>query len=198
MVAGEEDNLGWMNELLCGGDASGGEEGGARTIQLNPLRQDDSDEDRDAQLEDLVDMRTCCALAVYLGVLVLVLIVACVLIVTQRFYAGDVVLCCIIVLYELSVLQVVAVAVARRRSAAVMGAAAAANAAQEASDDEDDDLEAPAARRDTQPAEPSDERPTRATTISLSIGSRYGARSIIAAMVAANARNSPLLLQTTP
>lgn len=196
MVAGEEDNLGWMNELLCGaGDVSGGEEGGARTIQLNPLRQDDSEDDRDAQLEDLVDMRTCCALAVYLGVLVLVLIIACVLIVSQRFYAGDVVLCCIIVLYELSVLQVVAVAVARRRSAAVMTAAAAVIATEETSNGDDDEPDLEAARRDTQPAGAPDDSPTPSTA-SLSIG-RYGARSIIAAMVAANSRSSPLLLQQT-
>lgn len=122
MVAGEEDGLEWMNELLCGGEAATGEEGGARTIQLAGIRRSDSDEDRDTQLEDLVDMRTCGALAVYLGVIILVLLIACTLIVTQRFYAGDVVLCCIIALYELSVMQIVVLAVARRRSHMVAAA----------------------------------------------------------------------------
>jgi len=125
VVAGEEDGLEWMNELLCGGgggvDEARGEDGAAarrgglaHAVAVRP--RDDSDEDGDNQLEDLVDMKTCLALVVYLGVLILVLLIACVLIVMQRFYAGDVILCCIIALYELSVLQIVALAVARRRS----------------------------------------------------------------------------------
>mmetsp|Transcript_63625 Transcript_63625/g.99071 ORF Transcript_63625/g.99071 Transcript_63625/m.99071 type:complete len:454 (+) Transcript_63625:65-1426(+) len=114
LVAGEEDGLEWMNELLCG---SGDVDEGARGIigHTGQMRRDESDEDGDAQLEDLVDMRTCLALVVYLGVLLLVLLIACVLIVMQRFYAGDVILSCIIILYELSVLQIVALAIARRR-----------------------------------------------------------------------------------
>mmetsp|Transcript_24858 Transcript_24858/g.70767 ORF Transcript_24858/g.70767 Transcript_24858/m.70767 type:complete len:359 (+) Transcript_24858:135-1211(+) len=119
VLAGEEGGLQWMNDLLCGVE-------GGRAVPLHqpqPHAGQDSDENDDVQLDDLVDMRTCLALMAYLGVLVLVLIIACVLIVTQRFYAGDVVLCCIIALYELSVLQVVALTVARRRSSMLASAA---------------------------------------------------------------------------
>jgi len=126
VLAGEEDGLEWMNELLCGnepGHAGQGDDTGPGRVFGGAFGHIDSDEDGDAQLEDLVDMRTCFALAVYLAVLILVLLVACTLIVMQQFYAGDVVLCCIIALYELSVLQIVALAVARRRSAMVSAAA---------------------------------------------------------------------------
>lgn len=115
MVAGEEDRLEWINELLCGGE--GGDS--ARTVPLIGQRRDDSDEDTDPQLLDIVDVRTCVALFVYLGLLVVVLLVACVLIVWRRFYVGDVVLCCVIALYELSVLLIVVLAVVRRRSTMV-------------------------------------------------------------------------------
>ncbi|CAE6967141.1 unnamed protein product [Symbiodinium natans] len=64
--------------------------------------------DPEAQLEDLIDTRTCIALVIYLGVLIVAIVVACLLIVTRGFWAGDVVLCCIIALYELSVLQATA------------------------------------------------------------------------------------------
>merc|ERR1712187_1104600 len=102
VVAGEEDGLEWMNEFLCGtgGSEERGDDnrgitrfGGIR--QTAQMRRDDSDEDWDAQLEDPVDMKTCLALVVYLGVLILVLLFACLLIVMQRYYAGDVILCCI-------------------------------------------------------------------------------------------------------
>lgn len=140
----------------CGGGAEvlqnrGGEgDDGGTGFRLAGLangatgRANDSDEDGDTQLEDLVDLKTCLALVVYLGVLILVLIIACVLIVMQRFYAGDVILCCIIALYELSVLQIVAVAVARRRSTLLgtAAAAAAAAAAREESSGAGGDLEA--------------------------------------------------------
>mmetsp|Transcript_66999 Transcript_66999/g.173724 ORF Transcript_66999/g.173724 Transcript_66999/m.173724 type:complete len:417 (-) Transcript_66999:238-1488(-) len=112
MLAGEEGRLQWMNELLCGNEQGRD----ARTPVLGgQLRQDNSDDDNDAPLDDLVDTKTCLALLLFLAVLVLVLLVACFLIVTERFYAGDVVMCCIVVLYELSVLQIVALHVARRR-----------------------------------------------------------------------------------
>jgi len=125
VLAGEEDGLEWMNELLCGNEpgSAGDDNGPVRLFGSALLHRDDSDEDGETQLEDLVDMRTCVALMVYLGVLILVLLVACALIVMQQFYAGDVVLCCIIALYELSVLQIVALAVARRRSSMVSAAA---------------------------------------------------------------------------
>lgn len=126
VIAGEEDGLQWMNDLLCGNGESQGTDALAERLAAS-MNRGDSDEDNDAQLEDLVDMRTCVALMVYVVVLVVVLLVACMLIVAQRFYAGDVVLCCIIALYELSVLQIVALAVARRRSSAVAAAAAAAS-----------------------------------------------------------------------
>eukprot|EP00448_Togula_jolla_P000252 CAMPEP_0170609630 /NCGR_PEP_ID=MMETSP0224-20130122/22228_1 /TAXON_ID=285029 /ORGANISM="Togula jolla, Strain CCCM 725" /LENGTH=469 /DNA_ID=CAMNT_0010934951 /DNA_START=60 /DNA_END=1469 /DNA_ORIENTATION=- len=127
LVEGEEDRLEWMNELICGGGGQGGAPAAAGDDNGRPggplaairMRREDSDEDHDAQLDDLVDMRTCLALVVYLVVMVLVLFVTCMLILLQRFYAGDVVLCCIIALYELSVLQVVVLAVARRRGAMV-------------------------------------------------------------------------------
>eukprot|EP00929_Paragymnodinium_shiwhaense_P048125 TRINITY_DN24382_c0_g1_i2.p1 TRINITY_DN24382_c0_g1~~TRINITY_DN24382_c0_g1_i2.p1 ORF type:complete len:508 (-),score=59.95 TRINITY_DN24382_c0_g1_i2:129-1472(-) len=128
VVAGEEDGLEWMNELLCGGETGAVPGQDARTIALARLarRTDDSDEDRDAQLEDFIDGRTFGALALYLAVLIIVLIMACTLIVMQRFYAGDVVLCCIIALYELSVLQVVVLAITRRRAARLAASAVAA------------------------------------------------------------------------
>jgi len=113
LVEGEENGLSWMNELMCGGEPS---EGSllARLAAVG-TRREDSDEDPEAQLEDLIDTRTCAALVIYLGLLVVVILVACLLIVTQRFWAGDVVLCCIIALYQLSVLQLVLLAVLRRR-----------------------------------------------------------------------------------
>jgi len=134
LVEGEEDGLEWMNELLCGGgEPPQGDDGGAVAgVRLGALanaatgRANDSDEDGDTQLEDLVDMKTCLALVVYLAVLIIVLVIACILIVMQRFYAGDVILCCIIALYELSVLQIVALAVARRRFSLAGNAAATA------------------------------------------------------------------------
>ena len=55
------------------------------------------------------------ALVIYLAMLIMAIIIACVLIVTQGFWAGDVVLCCVIALYELSVLQLVLLAILRRR-----------------------------------------------------------------------------------
>jgi len=117
LVAGEEDGLEWMNELLCGGEV--GRTEGAPPQTGGPMRRDESDEDNDAQFEELVDMKTCLALVVYLGVLILVLLIACLLIVMQRFYAGDVILCCIIALYELSVLQIVALAASASAPAAM-------------------------------------------------------------------------------
>jgi len=118
MLEGEEGGLQWMSSLLCGaGEATGNVMDSIGPLLGAPARRENTDDD--ANLEDLVDMRTCMALVVYLAVLVVVLLAACVLIVTHRFYAGDVVLCCVIVLYELSILQVVALAVARRRGAAV-------------------------------------------------------------------------------
>merc|ERR1719487_382727 len=63
VVTGEEDGLEWMNELLCGGGEQGQSEdaGGANLGRLANAatgRQNDSDEDGDTQLEDLVDMKT--------------------------------------------------------------------------------------------------------------------------------------------
>mmetsp|Transcript_192 Transcript_192/g.461 ORF Transcript_192/g.461 Transcript_192/m.461 type:complete len:357 (+) Transcript_192:37-1107(+) len=113
MVEGEENGLSWMNELMCGGEPSENSLLG-RLIALGN-RRDDSDEDPEAQLEDLIDTRTCVALVIYLGVLIVAIVVSCVLIVTRGFWAGDVVLCCIIALYELSVLQLVLLAILRRR-----------------------------------------------------------------------------------
>lgn len=120
LVEGEENGLSWMNELMCGGEPR---EGSllARLAAVG-TRREDSDEDPEAQLEDLIDTRTCAALVIYLGLLVVVVIIACLLIVTQRFWAGDVVLCCIIALYQLSVLQLVLLAVLRRRGAVLAAA----------------------------------------------------------------------------
>lgn len=200
MVAGEEDGLSWMNELLCGGDASGGDEGGARAMRLAHVQRSDSDEDRDTQLEDLVDMRTCGALAVYMGLLVLVLVIACTFIVTRRFYSGDVVFSCIIALYELSVLQIVVLAVARRRGAAAVAAATAARAA-----------EASAAARSSGSATSSTAASVQpsgglagVSPLVVGGGRALGARGVIAAVVAAQMRGSasggarPLLLATEP
>lgn len=117
VLDGKEDGLDWMNDIFASNEGSGG--GRAAGIQA---QREDSDEDNDAQFEDLIDMKTCLALVVYLGVLALVLLVACVLIIMQRFYAGDVVLCCIITLYELSVLQIVSLTVARQRGVMVAAA----------------------------------------------------------------------------
>jgi len=116
MVEGEENGLSWMNELMCGGEPSENSLLG-RLVALGN-RRDDSDEDPEAQLEDLIDTRTCVALVIYLGMLIVAIIIACLLIVTQGFWAGDVVLCCIIALYELSVLQLVMLAILRRRDIA--------------------------------------------------------------------------------
>eukprot|EP00439_Symbiodinium_sp_Y106_P063357 s1935_g9.t2 len=120
MVEGEENGLSWMNELMCGGEPSENSLLG-RLIALGN-RREDSDEDPEAQLEDLIDTRTCIALVIYLGVVstseeftkgrktmedsescsrIIDLSFAGIL----QFWAGDVVLCCIIALYELSVLQ---------------------------------------------------------------------------------------------
>jgi hypothetical protein len=129
MVAGEEDGLEWMNDLLSGGDhgeavagAPGGPQGGAGQRGV----EDSDEDDGDGQLEDLIDMRTCIALTSYLAVLVGVLMVAIGLIVMGWFYAGDVVLCSIISLYELSVLLIVSLALVRRRSSMLAMASAAA------------------------------------------------------------------------
>ncbi|CAJ1447601.1 unnamed protein product [Effrenium voratum] len=117
LVEGEENGLSWMNELMCGGEPSENSLLG-RLVALGN-RREDSDEDPEAQLEDLIDTRTCVALVIYLGVLSIAIVVACVLIVTQGFWAGDVVLCCIIALYQLSVLQLVLLAILRRRDTAL-------------------------------------------------------------------------------
>eukprot|EP00434_Breviolum_minutum_P041327 symbB.v1.2.036765.t1/scaffold5262.1/size29222/2 len=119
MVEGEENGLSWMNELMCGGEPSENSLLG-RLVALGN-RREDSDEDPEAQLEDLIDTRTCVALVIYLGLLIVAIIIACLLIVTQGFWAGDVVLCCIIALYELSVLQLVMLAILRRRDIATTG-----------------------------------------------------------------------------
>eukprot|EP00439_Symbiodinium_sp_Y106_P062948 s1935_g9.t1 len=120
MVEGEENGLSWMNELMCGGEPSENSLLG-RLIALGN-RREDSDEDPEAQLEDLIDTRTCIALVIYLGVLIVAIVVACLLIVTRGFWAGDVVLCCIIALYELSVLQLVLLAILRRRDTTLQSA----------------------------------------------------------------------------
>jgi len=112
VLAGEEGTLGWMNDLLCGSGNPGS------SGLAGSLRQGESDDDElnsDLQMEDVVDKRTCLAILIYIGVLILVVVVTCALLVSRRFYAGDVILCCIITLYQLSVLQVVSLAVARRR-----------------------------------------------------------------------------------
>jgi len=128
VVSGEEDRLQWMGKLLCGGDNNSEDTGiwGSDLLAV-PARREDSDEEHDASLEDLVDTRTCFAFIVYLVILILGIVVATALIVIQRFYAGDVVLCCVIGLYELSILQMVAIAVMRRRSALIASAHAAAD-----------------------------------------------------------------------
>lgn len=126
VLAGEEDGLEWMNELLCGSSETGDDGAVARVASVNLPRRDDTDEDDDPQFEDLVDMRACISLVVYLAMLIVVLVVACTLIITQQFYAGDVVLCCIILLYELCVLQVVALAIAWRRGAMAAAVASVA------------------------------------------------------------------------
>jgi len=128
VLAGEEGGLGWMNEIPVrsasgdpGGVALGGQVPGG-----------DADEDgSDANLEDLFDVRTCVSLMIWLTVLVLVLVLGCVLIISQKFYAGDVVLYCVIAFYELSALQIVALAIARRRTSmlAALGQAPAAGSA---------------------------------------------------------------------
>jgi len=112
VLAGEEGGLQWMNDLLNGEN---------RQRQTPPPGHESDDNDY-LQFDDLVDMRTCMALLAYVGLLLLVVIIACVLIITQRFYAGDVVLCCTIALYELSVLQVVALTIGRRRGAMLAAA----------------------------------------------------------------------------
>eukprot|EP00440_Ansanella_granifera_P040616 gb/GFBE01044051.1/.p1 GENE.gb/GFBE01044051.1/~~gb/GFBE01044051.1/.p1 ORF type:complete len:399 (+),score=58.83 gb/GFBE01044051.1/:1-1197(+) len=120
LVDGEENALSWMNELMCGGEPS--ENSLLARLAAVGNRREDSDEDPEAQLEDLIDTRTCAALVIYLAMLIVVVVVACLLIITQRFWAGDVVLCCIIALYELSVLQLVVLAILRRRGAALAAA----------------------------------------------------------------------------
>lgn len=120
LVEGEESGLSWMSELMCGGEPS--ENSLLGRLAAVGARRDDSDEDADAQLEDLIDTRTCAALVIYLCMLIVVVIVACLLIVTQRFWAGDVVLCCIIGLYQLSVFLLVILAVLRRRGAVLAAA----------------------------------------------------------------------------
>lgn len=120
LVAGEESGLSWMSELMCGGEPS--ENSLLGRLAAVGARRDDSDEDADAQLEDLIDTRTCAALVIYLCMLIVVVIIACLLIVTQRFWAGDVVLCCIIGLYQLSVFLLVILAVLRRRGAVLAAA----------------------------------------------------------------------------
>lgn len=117
VVAGEEDRLEWINELLFGGDGDS-----ARTVPLIGGQRRDDDEDGEGQLLDIADIRTCVALVIYLALLVVVLMVACVVIVGRRFYAGDVILCCVIAVYELSVLLIAVLAVVRRRGAMVASA----------------------------------------------------------------------------
>lgn len=122
VLAGEEGTLGWMNDLLCGSGNPGS------SGLAGSLRQGESDDDElnsDLQMEDVVDKRTCLAILIYIGVLILVVVVTCALLVSRRFYAGDVILCCIITLYQLSVLQVVSLAVARRRGQMVASTTAA-------------------------------------------------------------------------
>lgn len=121
MVDGEENGLNWMNELMGSGEPNENSILG-RLVALGNRRAD-SDEDPDAQLEELVDTPTCVALLSCLCIFVGVLVAACVLIIMQRFYAGDIVLVCIIGLYELSVLQLVILAVVRRRGAMLASAA---------------------------------------------------------------------------
>lgn len=137
VVAGEEGGLEWMNELLCGNDPG---ENSVLARLAAAVRRDDSDEDIDASLEDLIDTRTCVSLMVYVSLLVMVLLAACVLIVMQKFYAGDVVLCCIIAFYELSVLQIVVIAVGRRRHGMITAATALQ---EEAADPESNPREVP-------------------------------------------------------
>lgn len=121
MVDGEENGLNWMNELVGSGELSENSILG-RLVALGNRRAD-SDEDPDAQLEELVDTPTCVALLSCLCIFIGVLVAALVLIIMQRFYAGDVVLVCIIGLYELSVLQLVVLVVMRRRGAMLASAA---------------------------------------------------------------------------
>jgi len=116
MLADEEGGLDWMN------DVRGSDAGGGNRLAIGGWRRMDLDEDTGNPLDDPFDMRTCFALVVYLGVLVAVLMVACLLMLTQRFYEGDIVLFSIIAIYELSVLQVVVVGITRRRSLAVQAA----------------------------------------------------------------------------
>lgn len=120
MVDGEENRLNWMNELMCAGEP--GENSILGRLMALGNRRTDSDEDPDAQFEDLVDTPTCIALVSYLCIFIGVLLASCILIILQRFYAGDVVLCCIIGLYQISVLQLVILAVMRRRGAMLAAA----------------------------------------------------------------------------
>jgi len=115
MVEGEENGLSWMNELMCGGEPS--ENSLLARLAAVGARREDSDEDVETSLDELMDTRSCVALIIYLAMLIAVVVVACMLIIMQRFWAGDVVLCCMIALYELSVFQLVLLAVLRRRAA---------------------------------------------------------------------------------
>lgn len=104
-----------MNEVA--GSSSGSSRDNLASLAALPVPSDDPDDL--SQLEDFVDTKTCVALLVYCVTVVVVMIVACGLIISGRFYAGDVVLCTVIALYELSILQVVALTVARRRGASI-------------------------------------------------------------------------------
>lgn len=80
-MSNDQNGLSWMNELMCGGEPSENSLLG-RLVALGN-RREDSDEDPEAQLEDLIDTRTCVALVIYLGMLIMAIIISCVLIVTQ-------------------------------------------------------------------------------------------------------------------
>lgn len=111
VVAGEEDGLGWMDDVLCS------VEGSARSLQVaGPEGQRDALDEATNSLEEVFDEHLdLTPFLVCLCTLFLVLVGACALILLQRFYAGDIVLCSIIAVYELSVLQLVAIVVVRRR-----------------------------------------------------------------------------------
>jgi len=122
VLAGEESTLGWMNDFLCG---SGNPGSSGPAGSLGQGESDDDELTSDLQMEDIVDKRTCLAILIYIGVLILIVFLTCAILVSRRFYAGDVILCCIITLYQLSVLQVVSLAVARRRGQMMASATAA-------------------------------------------------------------------------
>lgn len=119
VVAGEEDGLEWMNDLLCGTVGGSvrnvvgsllGAGSGADFALLRPR----SEEDDDAAAE-LADAQTCVSCFAVAMVFMALSVAGSVLALRQRFYAGDVVLCCFVALYELSVFQIAALAICRRR-----------------------------------------------------------------------------------